>query len=182
LSYPGVYNDGIRVSSGVAILHANSNGTPGIYYLNGQKGVQISGTSTVTTAFGETAGILIYNNWSNGSDAISVSGKGIINIIPPASGPYRGISIFSEARRALQSSPPSNDQRERNHHCGGDHLCRLRAGVPAGWFCPQYEGRPDHRRHHQRQRIGPNQRQSGLLSPPATSAISDWSNSRASTG
>lgn len=95
--YPGVYNGGIRISgTAIVILHANSDGTPGIYYLNGQNGLQISSWASVTTAFGEKAGILIYNNWSDSNDTINLNGTGAINILPPTSGPYRGLSIFQK--------------------------------------------------------------------------------------
>lgn len=95
--YPGIYNGGIRVSgTAIVILHANSDGTPGIYYLNGQNGLQITSGATVKTASGETAGIMLYNNWSDSNDAISVSGSGSLSIIPPASGVYRGLSIFQK--------------------------------------------------------------------------------------
>lgn len=105
--YPGIYNGGIKVSGfAVVILHANTDGTPGIYYLNGQNGLQISNWATVTTAVGETAGIMIYNNWSDPSDAINVGANGAVNIIPPASGPYRGLSIFQK-RGSLSSLGPT---------------------------------------------------------------------------
>lgn len=95
--YPGVYNNGIVIETGAsAILHANSDGTPGIFYLNGSNGLQVSGSGSITTATGETAGIMIYNNWSTSHDAINLSGSGSVSIIPPASGSYRGLSIFQK--------------------------------------------------------------------------------------
>lgn len=104
--YPGVYNGGITVKrGGTAILHANSDGTPGIYYLNGT-GLQVSGSGSVTTATGETAGVMIYNNWSAAGDTINLSGSGSVSLIPPASGTYRGVSIFQK-RGTLSSSAPT---------------------------------------------------------------------------
>jgi hypothetical protein len=105
--YPGVYNGGITVKrGGTAILHANSDGTPGIYYLTGSTGLQVSGSGSITTASGETAGIMIYNNWSAGTATINLSGSGSVSIIPPASGPYRGLSIFQK-RGTLSTAAPT---------------------------------------------------------------------------
>ncbi len=108
--YPGSYNRGIQVSGGSLLtpitvqLHGNSDGTPGIYYLNG-KGLQANGYVNITTASDATAGIMIYNNWSNATtDIINVNGNGSINIIPPLSGPYRGLGIFQ--RRGTSSTTP----------------------------------------------------------------------------
>jgi Flp pilus assembly protein TadG len=104
--HPGVYNGGIRISgSALVILHANSDGTPGIYYLNGQNGLQISNMAVVTTAVGETAGVMIYNNWSGSGDTINVSGRGSLKIIPPAYGPYRGLSIFQKRGTPTSTGP-----------------------------------------------------------------------------
>lgn len=105
--YPGVYNGGIRISgSAIVIFHANSDGTPGIYYLNGSNGLQVSNWASVSTALSEKAGILIYNNWSASTDSIHLSGNGAINLIPPASGPYRGLSVFQK-RGTLSSLGPT---------------------------------------------------------------------------
>lgn len=102
--YPGVYNGGIRISGvAIVILHANPDGSPGIYYLNGPGGLQVTNWATVTTALDEPAGIMIYNNWFQPSDSIRVNSFGAINILPPTSGPYRGLSIFQ--KRGTLSSP-----------------------------------------------------------------------------
>jgi hypothetical protein len=104
---PGVYNGGIRVSGfgTVVNLHANSDGTPGIYYLSGANGFQVSGAATVQTAASETAGIMIYNDWSDTTDAINVNTYGSINLIPPASGLYRGLSIFQKPGTSTSAGP-----------------------------------------------------------------------------
>jgi hypothetical protein len=103
--YPGVYSGGIVVSGGAtAILHANSDGTPGIYYLQGG-GLTVSGPSSITVAVGETAGIMIYNDWQSSSDAINLSGSGVLTINPPASGLYKGISIFQKRGTLLAPGP-----------------------------------------------------------------------------
>jgi hypothetical protein len=105
--YPGVYNGGIQVQTGAtAILHTNSDGSPGIFYLNGSNGLQVSGSASITTATGETGGVMIYNNWSTTHDSISLSGSGAVTILPPAYGPYRGLSIFQE-RGTLSSHGPT---------------------------------------------------------------------------
>ncbi len=104
--YPGIYNGGISISGGAAVtLHANSDGTPGIYFLQGG-GMTISGPSSATVAAGETAGVLIYNDWQGNGDAIKLSGSGSLTLSPPASGPYRGITLFQK-RGTLTSPAPS---------------------------------------------------------------------------
>ncbi|HWG41908.1 MAG TPA: pilus assembly protein TadG-related protein [Gemmataceae bacterium] len=106
--YPGVYNGGITVSSaGTAILHANSDGTPGIYYLQGG-GFTVGGPSNVKMATGETAGIMLYNSWSRSVDAINLSGSGTLNITPPSTGIYKGISIFQKRGTASTAGPIVN--------------------------------------------------------------------------
>jgi hypothetical protein len=102
--YPGIYTGGITVKLGAqVILHANSDGTPGIYYLQGG-GFKVSGTSTgVTTAATETAGVMIYNDWSIGTDVVNLSGGGSLTITTPSSGAYEGISIFQ--KRGTLSTP-----------------------------------------------------------------------------
>jgi hypothetical protein len=104
--YPGIYNGGIRLSgNNTYYLHDNPDGTPGIYYLNGQNGFQISGSAQVMTAPGETGGVMIYNNWADPNDSISVTGNASLTLIPPASGPYQGISIFQA--RGTNTNVPS---------------------------------------------------------------------------
>lgn len=101
--YPGVYSGGIIISGSATVtLHANSDGTPGIYYLQGQNGLQVSSTATLTTAAGES-GVLIYNDWADGNDAINLATSGSITLTPPVSGPYRGLSIFQ--RRGTPTTP-----------------------------------------------------------------------------
>jgi hypothetical protein len=104
--YPGIYSGGIHVNGGAtAILHANSNGTPGIYFLQGG-GLTISGPSKVRTAFSATAGIMIYNDWSQSGDTINLSGSGALTIHPPTSGPYKGVSIFQKRGTLSSAAPP----------------------------------------------------------------------------
>jgi hypothetical protein len=100
--YPGIYIGGI-ISSGNITLHANKDGTPGIYYLEGG-GLNLSGGATVLTSSSE-AGVMIYNDWLTGSDAISLSGNGSLTLKPPSSGPYQGISIFQKRGTAGSLGP-----------------------------------------------------------------------------
>ena len=57
-------------------------------------------------AAGETAGVMIYNDWSASSDTITLSGSGTLNLTPPTSGVYEGVSIFQK-RGTLSSSAPT---------------------------------------------------------------------------
>ena len=105
--YPGVYSGGIRIDDEATVtLHANSDGTPGIYYLQGLNGLQLSGAASLTTAANETAGVLIYNDWSSATAVISLGSSGTVSLTPPASGPYRGLSIFQN-RGTYSSSGPN---------------------------------------------------------------------------
>lgn len=104
--YPGVYNGGIKVSStATVILHANSDGTPGIYYMSAHNGFQVTGFANVKTAAGETAGVMIYNDWIDASAVIKLSTLGTVSIIPPASGIYRGLTIFQKRGTHPQPAP-----------------------------------------------------------------------------
>jgi Flp pilus assembly protein TadG len=105
--YPGVYLGGINISGTATVtLHANSDGTPGIYYMQGSTGFQVSGSANVTTATGETGGILIYNDWSASTDSIQLATSGTISLMPPASGPYLGLSLFQKRGTPLSPAPP----------------------------------------------------------------------------
>jgi hypothetical protein len=104
--YPGEYIGGISVKGqATATLHANGDGTPGIYYLQGG-GLNVSGQAVVTTASNETAGVMIYNAWQSSSDVVNVSGQAGVILTPPASGTYEGISIF-QARGTLSNPGPT---------------------------------------------------------------------------
>ncbi len=104
--YPGIYVGGIRITGSASVtLHANADGTPGIYYLEGG-GLTITGSGSVQTAAKETGGVMIYNAWSTSGDAISLTGSGSLSLLPPASGPYQGIGIF-QARGSLGNPGPT---------------------------------------------------------------------------
>jgi hypothetical protein len=101
--YPGVYSGGIQISNSAnVILHANSDGSPGIYYLQGQNGLQLLNSASLTTASGETAGVMIYNDWTDITGTINLNSSGTVTLTPPASGTYRGLSIFQ--RRGTRSN------------------------------------------------------------------------------
>ncbi len=104
--YPGVYVGGISVSNSATVnLHANPDGSPGIYYLQGG-GLSVSGSATITTAAGETAGVMIYNAWASSSDAITITSQGTVVLSPPTSGPYTGLTVF-QARGTLTVAGPT---------------------------------------------------------------------------
>jgi hypothetical protein len=104
--YPGVYVGGIAVNGLATVtLHANSDGTPGIYYLQGG-GLKLGMMAKVTTAAAETAGVMIYNDWQASGDCITTSGMSSLTLSPPASGIYEGLSIF-QARGSVSTSAPT---------------------------------------------------------------------------
>ena len=93
---PGVYIGGINISGGASVtLNPNANGTPGIYFLQGG-GLTVSGSSSLTIAAGNTAGVMIYNDWQASTDAINLKGSGNLVLTPPSSGPYQGVTIFQQ--------------------------------------------------------------------------------------
>jgi Flp pilus assembly protein TadG len=104
--YPGVYNGGINITQGATVtLHPNADGTPGIYFLQGG-GLNVSGPSSLTMVAGNTAGVMIYNNWQSNSDAINLKGRGSLILAPPSSGVYQGLTIFQK-RGTLTSPGPA---------------------------------------------------------------------------
>ena len=82
---PGVYKGGITVS-GQATLNMN----PGIYYMDGG-GFSFTGQGNLNAS-----GVMIFNEPNSNSDIININGTGSINISPPTTGIYRGISLFQE--------------------------------------------------------------------------------------
>ena len=83
--WPGVYTGGISVAGAGTVTMM-----PGIYYLDGG-GLSIAGSPTITGT-----GVMIYNAPKSSSDSISMAGSGSINLTPPTTGTYAGISIFQE--------------------------------------------------------------------------------------
>ncbi len=87
--YPVVYKGGISITGKAKVQLA-----PGIYYIDGG-GFKFSGQGSL-----EGEGVMIYNapvgNNQNQKISITGSGEGTVNLTPPLSGPYRGISLFQE--------------------------------------------------------------------------------------
>ena len=80
---PGIYQGGISVSGQVSLQMG-----PGIYYMEGG-GFSFTGQGNL-----EASGVMIVNAPSSNSDVISINGNGVINISPPTSGIYKGISLW----------------------------------------------------------------------------------------
>jgi hypothetical protein len=85
--YPGHY-EGINITgSGSVVLHPNTDGTPGIYYI-GSQGFSVTNAGGVSGS-----NVLLY---SAGTGNISLTGSGSVNLSPPTSGTYQGIAVFQE--------------------------------------------------------------------------------------
>jgi Flp pilus assembly protein TadG len=85
--YPGYYA-GIQVTGNDQIvLHANTDGTPGIYYI-GSQGLSITNAGGITGS-----NVMLY---SAGTGNISLTGSGSMTLSPPTSGTYQGITLFQE--------------------------------------------------------------------------------------
>jgi hypothetical protein len=55
---------------------------------------------------GNTAGVMIYNNWQSSSDAIDLQGTGSLLLAPPNSGAYQGLTIFQRPGTNTTPAPP----------------------------------------------------------------------------
>jgi hypothetical protein len=85
--YPGHY-EGINITgSGPVVLHNNTDGSPGIYYI-GSQGFSVTNAGGVTGS-----NVLVY---SAGTGNISLTGSGSVSLTPPTTGTYQGISVFQE--------------------------------------------------------------------------------------
>ena len=84
---PGVYQGGIDVSGQASLILS-----PGIYYMQGG-GFSFTGQGSLLAL-----GVMIFNAPQKSSDNVSIqgSGKGAVNVTPPSSGIYQGISIFQD--------------------------------------------------------------------------------------
>jgi hypothetical protein len=103
--YPGIYHGGIHVNGSATVtLHANADGTPGICYLQ-KEGFQLTESAKVTTDPNESAGVMIYNTWTDADDGVSVSGSASLTLNPPASGRYKGLTNFQQRGTLSQAAP-----------------------------------------------------------------------------
>jgi hypothetical protein len=89
---PGLYKGGISISGGAAVTLQ-----PGIYYMQGG-GFTMSSSSSLTGA-----GVMIYNDPVASGDVVTVTGSGSLNLSPPTSGTYAGITLFQN--RASSAAP-----------------------------------------------------------------------------
>jgi hypothetical protein len=80
---PGVYNGGIAITG-----QASLNMAPGIYYMSGG-GFSFTGQGSLNAP-----GVMIVNAPQSNSDRINVNGLGAINMSPPTTGIYQGISLW----------------------------------------------------------------------------------------
>jgi Flp pilus assembly protein TadG len=93
--YPGYYA-GIKVSGNDQIvLHDNSDGSPGIYYI-GSQGLSITNAGGITGS-----NVMVY---SAGTGNISLTGSGSMSLSPPTSGTYKGVTLFQERSSNKQIS------------------------------------------------------------------------------
>jgi hypothetical protein len=93
--YPGYYA-GINVTgSGSVVLHNNSDGSPGVYYIGSQ------GFSVTNQGGLSSTNNLIY---SDGTGNISLTGSGNVTIAPPDSGTYKGMALWQERTSNKQIS------------------------------------------------------------------------------
>jgi hypothetical protein len=86
---PGYYSGGITISGGTLTM------TPGIYILDGV-GLKVSGSSTSIVA----NGVMLY---FQGTGKLYVSG-GALDLTPPTTGTYAGVSIFQARDSNLKST------------------------------------------------------------------------------
>jgi Flp pilus assembly protein TadG len=89
---PGVYVGGISVTGNGSLTLE-----PGLYYLEGG-GLSMTGNVSLTGS-----GVTIYNGPSNPADpvastvgSISLTGNAAVNLSPPTTGMYQGLTIFQE--------------------------------------------------------------------------------------
>jgi hypothetical protein len=96
---PGVYRGGISVSGQGGIIMQ-----PGIYYMDGG-GFSFTGQGSLNAP-----GVMIYNAPQKSNDIVSIqgSGKGAVNVTPPSSGLYQGISIFQDRNFATSMNISGN--------------------------------------------------------------------------
>ncbi len=94
---PGVYIGGISITGNYAVTLA-----PGIYYLQGG-GMSATGNVSLTGS-----GVTIYNAPNSVSDTINLTGNIVMNLSPPTSGTYDGVTIFQSRTSAAPVSITGN--------------------------------------------------------------------------
>jgi hypothetical protein len=104
---PGRYDSLPNFGNGdvVILKQASANSQQGVYYLNGS-GFTSTGATVVMDPTGlTTGGLMLYNDpRPNGnSTGISLTG-GVVNLAPPTSGTYKGISIFQDRTSSVAMS------------------------------------------------------------------------------
>ncbi len=79
----------------VILKQASDNSQQGVYYFNGSGFTSNGATVVMDPTGGTTGGVMLFNNpgTSSNSGGISING-GVVNLAPPTSGIYQGISIF----------------------------------------------------------------------------------------
>ncbi len=84
---PGIYKGGISISG-----NGNITLEPGIYYMQGG-GFSVSGGGSISGS-----GVMFYLDPNGPSDNLTITGNNgvTINLTPPSSGPYKGITLFQK--------------------------------------------------------------------------------------
>jgi hypothetical protein len=104
---PGRYDNLPNFSNGdvVILQQASANNQQGVYYLNGSGFTSTGATVVMDPTGATTGGIMLFNDpRPNGnSTGISLTG-GVVNLSPPTSGPYQGISLFQDRSSTVAMS------------------------------------------------------------------------------
>jgi hypothetical protein len=95
---PGIYPGGIQVGAGSGSSSSTVNVTlaPGIYYLGSSSGTGSFSVSTGTTLTG--TGVMFYNQMGDSFSPFD----GTVNITPPTTGTYQGISYWQPRADAME--------------------------------------------------------------------------------
>lgn len=100
---PGRYDRLPNFTNGdlVILKQASASSSNGVYYLNGSGFTSTGATVVMDPTGGTTGGLMFYVNSTGSNDGVSISG-GKVQIDPPSSGVYAGISLFQ--RRASSTT------------------------------------------------------------------------------
>jgi hypothetical protein len=94
---PGTYVGGIQLSGKDAVTLM-----PGVYVMEGG-GFSVSGKASVSGT-----GVVVINIPGGPSDAISVTGKGVVTLSAPTSGPFKGVAVFQASGAPIGFSGQAN--------------------------------------------------------------------------